>query len=390
MVDVVVERALEGLRADFTAERRAFRLTHHPHVATERTPGQFSVRPSDVDGCGRAIWYRNFHPEAGTDPSPRGEADAGVMVESHWREVRSDRYPWRDYQKIVTVPGVDSVGRIDEYDPVTRDVVDCKSAGRATWDHVEQVGPRWSALGQVLLYGLALEAEGSPPRTVSLVYVNRDNLRSLTFAYRWDAPETRRKADRALDELLGRLTALEVAALTGEPLERDRPGPSSDPICARCPFRSDCWDLPRAKALGRSGESLVALGETPDDPRIAWAIRQVVEANRLATEAKKHVAATKPLITGIAPDVYVGEDGPDDLWEIARGRAGGIDWKSYHEATVAVWEQGGTPEDVRVPYYAHASPSAKRASQDKRQKAARAAETPAACREATQRDEGAA
>jgi hypothetical protein len=385
-VDEIVERALSGMRADFGDDRRAWRAATDPYVPSPRAPGEFSVRPSDVDGCGRQVWYRNFRPELGTDPSFKGEADAGQMVEGLFVTVRQDRYPWRQYQREVRIPGVDSVGKIDEYDPVTGSVVEVKSAGRATWDYVQTHGPRPGHKGQAHLYGLALEAEGKPPARIDVIYVNRDNLRTVIFSYPWD-DRARTVAAAAQDELLGLLTALEVSTLTGEPLERDRSGPSSDEICRRCPFRTACWNLDVAARHGRSGESVTILGVSPDDEKVAWAIGQVVAANGLRNEADKHAKATKPLIDGLPPGVYVGQGGPDDLWEIAPGHKGREDWKAYAEALVLAVEAGRDYATVQVPRYGETSAVARRASQDKRKRALKAAQAQPACRDAAETTE---
>jgi hypothetical protein len=353
-VDVLVRAALEGARRDFRDDMRdaaAADRAARPH--TDPGPGAWRLGPSDYLKCRMAIWYAN-QPREGLRLAPTDEsaARAGQLLEDSWVAVQQQRYPWREYQVEVRLDGIDRPGRMDIYDPITATVDDCKSLSEGRWEQLMAAGPFDDHIGQVMLYALGLEAAGRPVHRVSLTYVNRSDIRSQRFTWPWD-DDSRKLAEQALDWLLAQATMLDL----GIQPDRDRSGPSTDPICRNCRYRLECWNIEQAQARGRSPESYTVLGADPDDERVAWALAQIVGAREVKNAAEKGYEAVQPLAKGL-------KLGPYGEFEIVRGRKGGINWKDYHERTVEWASQPeatrGDISDVPVPYNSDSAPIVKR------------------------------
>jgi hypothetical protein len=290
--------ALRAAKAASTGLVEAFRrYSAETMPRPEVRDGQFKVGPSDYGRCPRSIWYRENPPD-GFRPLPEDKraAEVGSMIHDAALAARRHLYPWRHIEQPVVVPGLDRPGRPDDYDPITGILDDVKTAGRWKWDMVGQDGPPDEWWGQVHIYGLAKQAQGHHVTHVRITVINRENGREEPFMRPFDEAY----AKRCLDWLLGVLTRLDL----GEELERNRPGPSTDPLCQRCFARVHCWNLDEAKELGRSGESLTLLGRHPAEAEIEKVGLEYVQARdeRLAAhKVEKELAA---VVDGIPLGTY--------------------------------------------------------------------------------------
>jgi hypothetical protein len=348
------------------------------HKKNPRTAGTWSLGASDAGTCRRAVWYRNMAPaDLVRDPVDQREARMGEII--HEETVRRLKvlFPWREFEQKVALPGLDREVRYDWYDPITAEVTDLKTAGDWRWDQVDDFGVTLDVWKQVFLYGLALHRMGQPVSTVRVTYLKRCNGHDQTFVEDFDVE----LAEQYLSELLAIAQALDIVhaemeryeaeqerALAtdpehkaaaydpGELLPRDRSGPSTDPLCQRCPFRSHCWNLVQAKDAhwnlvrvndSRSGESYTILGPEPVDPNVEWAIQQNVEAKAQARDWEKVKDETKALIEGLEPRRY-GDHKIDEQWY-----GGGPDYKTDSANLRRMLEAGERPDVANMPMPTH-------------------------------------
>lgn len=205
-----------------------------------RAEGEWSLGPSDVTTCPRAIWYRNLPPDdLVTNPTDKHAAVIGGIIHDGYQRAQQELYPWRLFERYVEVPGLDREGRYDSFDPITGVLTDIKTAGDWVWDHLAADGPDEDVWEQPQLYGLALTRLGYTVRTVRLVYVERKS----GYDEPYERPYDEQAALAALDRLVGYATALD----NGEVLPRSRSGPSTDPICRRYCF------APETEVVTREG-----------------------------------------------------------------------------------------------------------------------------------------
>lgn len=324
-----------------------------------RTAGTWSLGASDAGTCRRAIWYRNMPPaDLVRDPVDQREARMGEIIHEEIVRRLKALYPWRDFEQKVSLPGLDRDIRYDWYDQLIARVTDLKTAGDWKWDQVDDFGAPEETWKQGFLYGLALHLEGKPVETVEITYLKRCNGHDQTFVRDFDLE----LAKQYLNELLAIAQALDIvhaemervlaedpdaAYDPGELLPRDRSGPSTDPLCKRCPFRSHCWNLEQAKESGRSGESWTILGPTPEEAEIEWALKQNVDAKALEGDAKKAKEETKALFEGLEPGRY-GDYKIDEQWY-----GGGPNYKQDSEDLRRMLGAGETPdiENMTMPSY---------------------------------------
>lgn len=305
---------------------------------TEHVPsGRKGPSASDAGKCRRFLWYRDRPP---ADYVPRvidsRRAALGTILHKAAAEARAKRYPWRRYELTVAVPGLDRVCRVDEYDGVLGRVGDLKSAGQAKWQIVGADGPTDDQWRQVRINAYALDMAGYPVRELEIMQVNRDTGAEEHFREEYDPG----KALAALDDLIEAATMVEVGVVP----PRDGLGPS-DWRCQWCPALDHCWQTARAAELGRSPESLVALGEVPDDPSIAWAARESLRLRDLRLALEKREALAKALLQGVKTGAY-DQDAPDGGVELYE------DWTtsySYKEAYELLRDLYELPDDVRPP-----------------------------------------
>lgn len=278
------------------------RRTRAARPASQRTG--WSLGPSDTDTCRRKVFYRNLPPEGlERDATDTRKATMGNAAHLLALSARARLYPWRMHEHVVTIPGLDPRGhRVDEYDPVTGDVVDVKSAGDWAWTRLGTEGVQEAVWGQVALYALGLADAGHPVRTLRVLYIHRESGKEEAFSRPYDADY----ALATLDRLLATATALDVVAEQGlaDPgalLPRDRSGPSTDALCRMCDFRSHCWSIPAAEAAGRSPEAYVL---TEDDADVEHALAVYDAARAAEKEAKEAKAAALALVTGVEERRY--------------------------------------------------------------------------------------
>lgn len=373
-IDPAWDLAYTAIDADNTslghALREFDRSEREAHYKKNPRPaGHWSLGPSDAGSCRRAIWYRNMPPaDLVRDPVDQREARMGEIIHTEVVRRLKAMYPWREFEQPIKVPGLDRDARYDWYDPITGEVSDLKTAGDWRWDQVDDFGVSLDVWKQVFLYGLALHRKGMPVSTVRITYLKRCNGHDQTFVEDFDVE----LAEQYLNELLAIAQALDIVHAEmervlaedpdasydpGELLPRDRSGPSTDPLCRRCPFRSHCWNLEQAKESPswnlvrlndeRSGESYTILGPDPVDPDVEWAIQQNVEAKDQARDWEKVKDETKALIEGLEPRRY-GAHKIDEQWY-----GGGPDYKQDSENLRRMLEAGETPDIANMPLPKH-------------------------------------
>lgn len=360
------EKPLGHALREYDAQQRAAHGAKNP-----RKPGEWSLGPSDAGTCRRAIWYRNMPPASLVkDPVDNREARMGDIIHEEVVRRLKTLYPWREFEQRVTIPGLDREARYDWYDEIIARVVDLKTAGDWRWDQVDDYGVTEDVIKQVFLYALALYLEGKPVETVEITYLKRCNGHDQTFVFDFNLE----LAQQYHNELLAIAQALDIVAAEmeryeaeqekllaedpdykpgsydpGELLPRDRSGPSTDPLCKRCPFRSHCWNLVQADQNGRSGESWTILGPTPEEAEIEWALQQNVEAKALEGDAKKAKEETKVLFEGLEPGRY----GTYKLDEQYYG--GGPNYKEDSETLRSMLAAGETPDIESMPMPSYGS-----------------------------------
>ncbi|MEU7591170.1 hypothetical protein AB0A95_33360 [Micromonospora sp. NPDC049230] len=299
--------------------------------------GRKGPSASDAGKCRRQLWYRDRPP---ADYVPRvidsRRAALGTIIHKAGADARSLKYPWRRYELTCSVPGLDRDCRTDEYDGVLGRVGDWKSAGQAKWGVVGAGGPTVDNWAQVRINAYALDMAGYPVREVEIITINRDTGDEEPFREKYDPALSL----AALDALLEAATMIEAGIVP----PRDGLGPS-DWRCQWCPALEHCWQTARAAKLGRSPESLVALGEVPDDPSIAWAAREVLRLSAKRLELEKLEKLAKSLLQGIPPKEY-DQGAPDGGVELYDDWSTSYAYKAAYERLRDLFE---LPDDVRPP-----------------------------------------
>jgi CRISPR/Cas system-associated exonuclease Cas4 (RecB family) len=331
-VDPAWELARRAAAAD-ESDPLADIAAHSEIQRAGRLGNGWGVGPSDYGTCRRAIEYRE-RPPAGYEPLPEDtrKADLGTAFHTGLTAARRALYPWRMYGMQVYLRGLDRPGEIDEYDPVTGTVTDWKTAGDWTWDRV-RTGPRPDHKGQVQIYAIALHRQGYEVRRCRILYVHRATGAAEYFEWDFDPAD-----DEPVRWLMNVLTMLDL----GIELPRDRSGPSTDPICRRCPARAHCWNIPEALVADRSPESYTLLGPDPDDPTIAWAARRLYEANEAYKAAEAAREQAKALLQGVRPGVVNDGQGPLEIYRgVSYGRP---DYRGAYERALELMR---LPEHLR-------------------------------------------
>jgi hypothetical protein len=373
------EKALAGraatLQDDLRRYDRETRQQREGERNEEREQGVWHIGasdalgdPEDPDQCRRKIMYREKGLPEGyrEDSSDRRAAWLGGILQDALVAVGKYLYPWRRYEQVVHIDGLDGRSRYDDYDPITQTVNDNKTAGRWKWDKVGDNGPTLGNWEQVSMYALALTRDGNPVKTLRITYIARENGHDEVFERPYD--------EAFAIAAVNKLTAVATSLDHDVELPRDRSGPSTDRLCQLCEFRTACWQLDKADALGRSGESYVRLGPDPDQEAIEFTILRIVELRETATKAKNAHEAERPLITGIEPGVY-------GTAEITAGNAGKDNWKGYADKLREFYDlpddQRPDADTIPVPKYPRTAPSASRlrkATRDRIEKERKAAE----------------
>lgn len=263
-------------------------------TARARAEGKYGVGPSDVSSCRKQIEYRENPPEDYVpDPVDKGAAYVGTMIHEGLAGVRRLLYPWCEIEREIHVPGLDTPGHADVWDPIAMRVEDDKSAGEWVWERLRE-GAREDDFDQAMLYGLGLEEEGLEVLTVRVNYIRRADGDVEQF----ERPYERTHALRVLNGLHAILDDL----VDGRELPRDREGPTNDPICARyCPAVRHCWQVDTVPR-GRTPEGWLL---ARDEPEIAAALVMYDNAKLLPEkEAKAAKERAKVLVRGVEPGRY--------------------------------------------------------------------------------------
>lgn len=264
-------------------------------TATARAEGRYGVGASDMSACRKAIEFRERPPEDYVpNDTDKSAAYLGTAIDEAYKRARRRRYPWRQFDVPIDVPGLDWPVSGDEYDPLLGRIIDYKSRGEYIYEQVGRYGPPESEWAQLATYGLGLEDAGERVTELEIISIRRANGETETFR----RPYSRAVALKAVGYLVSIIEALEA----GQPLPRDRSGPSTDPICASyCAHRNACWDIPAAEAAGRSPEGWML---ARDDEGIAAALEVYDRERAVMAEhdkAKKHARA---LLDGVEAGRY--------------------------------------------------------------------------------------
>jgi CRISPR/Cas system-associated exonuclease Cas4 (RecB family) len=284
---------------DYDWAEREKRLVRKP-----KKPGEWSIGPSDAGRCRRVLWYRNTPPDDfPRDPdgnlilAPSNKRAALMGAIFHEEAVRrlKVQYPWRTFEQPIKVKGLDSEGRFDSYDGVMALLDDLKTAGKWKWEQINDFGAMLEDWEQESIYALALNEAGRPVRTLRLIYVNRETGHERPFERDYD----QQFAEYARQKLIDVATALDL----GQELDRDRSGPTNDPICAECPFRRHCWGMDDAEERGRSPESWTWHPD-PVDEDVQWAIENNLAAKQAVKDAEQWADDSQVFIVGLEPRRY--------------------------------------------------------------------------------------
>lgn len=279
----------------------AHRNRARARAKTAAGPG-WSVGPSDLSGCLKAVEFRERPPEGHQPiPLPKDAADIGTMLHEEYTRARRRRYPWRRFKVPVLVPGLDRPGEADEIDEVIGRVTDYKSAGDWKWEQVGQDGPPEAEWKQVATYAFGLAEAGTlDPHDLEIIYINRENGRVERFL----RPYSRSYALVAVGELTSILDALDA----GRPLPRVRAGdellgPTVNALCARhCEHVRTCWDLDNVPA-DRNPEGWLLARDDADGA--ITATLQVYDTNRgVAKDAAKQKDYARVLLEGVDAGRY--------------------------------------------------------------------------------------
>lgn len=354
--DRLLRRAIAAANDEPWVALRAYsRRRDRARTASKVAAGAgWSVGPSDLSGCKKAVEFRERPPEGHVPiPLAKDAAAIGTMLHEEYTRARRRRYPWRRFKVTVTVPGMDRPGEADEVDFIIGRVTDYKSAGDWKWDQVGKHGPPLSEWRQVATYAFGLAEAGQlDPHDLEIVYINREKGTTERFV----KPYVRALAIEAVAELHGILNALDE----GRPLPREMAGeelmgPSVNGICARfCPHVVTCWNLLQVPP-DRSPEGWLLLRDDDEDGSISLTLANY-DANRtVKSEAGRQQDYAKVLVQGLEPGRYgdftlkwsggnLGEEKPD-----VPGRVAQLEGEITHAA-----EEGRAPRapgDLPWPTY---------------------------------------
>lgn len=304
--------------------------------------GSTTPRPSDAGACPRSVWYRVAPPDGYVPRTDIDEARAaiGTLIHKAGERYRPVRFPWRRFEMRVQIPGLERVGYIDEYDPVTGTVFDTKSAGRAKWVILAD-GPPEDMWKQLRIYGWALYLADYPVRRLCIWGVNRDTGADEQHWEEFD-PAT---AVAALDELVALATMLDA----GQVPERTGRGPR-DWRCQWCEALNHCWNVDRATELGRGPVSLTILGEEPGTPAIVHAGREFLRVSKDLRDLEGRAKFLKDLLQGLPVGPY-GADREDGGVEIVNHVSTSVGYKEAYERLVDLWSlpEGERPSLAELP-----------------------------------------
>lgn len=273
---------------------------------------QLALGVSAIGLCRRRAAYINLRVRPSDTPSRR-EAILGTWIhKGALGALRSEHGAFTE----VRVAGPDARGKLDAYYPPAdllperrvRDpllgfvgiVEDVKTLGTFAAPDLLHDGPYREHLWQVHIYADLLRTAGSPdhrvlgglgPLPVDLVrvrYVRRDDGQETVFERPYD-PAVAATAWRWLAQVR-RYTDPQQAP-------RDHPGPTTSPICARCPFLSRCWP---ARADGKAPESSLVV--TDEDVRRQLDLYH--RASRIESAAKARKARARACLDAAEPGTY--------------------------------------------------------------------------------------
>lgn len=347
IVLLAVEAAAAGERS-FHQHLAEFDRRTRARVKKKR-PGSVNVRPSDIGGCDREVYYRETPPEDFySSPTRRGAAWMGGIIHEEYMRRLAQLYPWLMFGDRkgfeLVLPGMERPSKYDIYDPIRAHLQSIKTAGRWQWDQVGERGADDKWWDQDHLYAMVLRDLGFPVETIEVLVIERADGNSERFTMDFD-PE---RAERALAKIHDLAMTLELGVVP----ERGRSGPTTDPLCRNCFARDYCWNIPQATAAGRSPESYTVLGTDPEDADIIAIAEQLIEARAEQNDAKGRVDRYKALLDGVELRHYVDPEDPERAFEgYARGGRTETQWEEWAEEMrrIATLPADQRPEQLPEP-----------------------------------------
>lgn len=333
--DRVVELAARAAAAAGSNLRQDLAAWDRMSRAKTASKGAPAVRPSELGTCDRIPWYRISPPEGfESAPTKRGPATMGSIIHEELQRRLLELYPWlmcgdrKGFE--LFLPGSERPSKYDLFCPITGLLTSIKTAGDWQWDQVGIRGADEKWWDTDHLYAWALGEKGYEVTTIRVLVVHRvdaDKFESFEMAY---------DEERAL-RVLAEWQALSMRIELGIEPDRQRPGPSTDPICRNCFARNHCWNIPEAERLGRSPENLTLLGPDPEDRIVNELGLALIDAREKKKAATKVETELKTLLDGVELKAY------DDV-EPSYGTSVSKDVSGY---VAAVERQWNLPEDQR-------------------------------------------
>lgn len=322
--------AAQGAQRTLRENLRAYDR-HERAQQPKKAPGTISVRPSDIGGCDREVWYRELgHEIEGYVPAPtsKGQATAGSIIHEELMRRLVTIYPWlmlgdRKGMELY-LPGNERPSKYDLYDPITGRLTSLKTAGDWRWEQVGQHGVDDKVIDQDQVYAFALTRKDYPVDKIVVQYVHRENT-DKAEAFEFDYDEA-----RALRVIAGMQALAMQLELRIEP-ERGRSGPSTDALCRLCPARNHCWNIEAAEQLGRSPESLTVLGLDPDELAVNELGLALVDAREKKNAAARVEDEIKALLDGVELKAYQDVEAVPGNWNSSTS------WADYQAAVERLW-----------------------------------------------------
>lgn len=164
---------------------------------------QKEVGPSSLGGCRRQVWHEIQGTPEVNHGTLRLAAIMGTAIHDAIQQAFTRLDPWGERYRLEEEVEADGlVGHVDLYDIQEQAVVDWKTTTKKNMGYFPADRQWW----QVQVYGMLMEANGYPVKTVTLVAVvrdgNEDDVVEVSQPY---DPEAARSAVAWLEEVRGSL-----------------------------------------------------------------------------------------------------------------------------------------------------------------------------------------
>lgn len=166
---------------------------------------QVAIGPSEIGvACDRRLGYalRNAprQPDERVPWAPLLGTALHALIADALRAANeaAGRQRWLIEQRVQ--PSAEIAGNTDAYDTETGTVVDWKLVGKSTVEKAQRSGPGQQYEWQAHTYGRGWQRLGYDPQWVRIVFLPRWS-HTITDAFEWTAPYSRRTAEKALDRV---------------------------------------------------------------------------------------------------------------------------------------------------------------------------------------------